>query len=133
MATHVVTTFLETAGDRIPSDPTEGKLTLTGGLQTRIEETIAGGATNTQVNLAIDNSELISLFIYCDRDLTIKTNSSGAPDNTINLRAGEPLHWHENAYFANPVVAADVTKIYVTLAAGDDATLIVETIQDATP
>lgn len=133
MATHVVSTALQTAAERVPAAPTSGLLTLTGGAQRRVAETIPGGSTNLVVVLAVDVSALVSLFIYCDRALTIKTNSSGSPTSTIALRAGEPLHWHTNSYFANPLVAGDVTILYITLAAGADAILYWDDLQDPTP
>jgi hypothetical protein len=133
MATHTVETKLATAAEQVPAAVADGRLTITGDAQHRMAPSIPGASTNLEVIVAVDVSALKSLFLFCSRDVTIKTNSSGSPDNTINLRAGEPLHWHTNAYFANPLLAADVTSIFVTLAAGDAATLYWDDLQDPTP
>lgn len=96
------------------------------------EITIAIGASDYEVVIAIDFSELKSLFIAADQDLTLETNSGAVPDDTISLKADAPMVWNEDSYFSNPFTA-DVTSIFVTNASGVATTLIIEVVQDATP
>src|SRR5262245_48857156 len=93
---------------------------------------VPGASTNLHVIFAIDISQLVSLEMVCDRALTVKTNSSSDPDDTLGLAAGTPLRWHSTCGLDNPL-SADVAHLYLTLAAGDDATLKVRTLQDTTP
>lgn len=88
--------------------------------------------TNKEIALAFVNSRLKAIMILCAKDVTIKTNSSSSPDNTIALTANKPLLWFTGCGLANPFVAADVTKIYVT-AVGAAQTLKIRMIEDATP
>lgn len=93
---------------------------------------IATGQTAFLVNLAIDVSDLKSLFIVCDQAVTIKTNSSGAPDNTLTLIANQPLVWYNGSYYTN-LLTVDVTKIYVANSSGATANLYIFALQDPTP
>ena len=96
--------------------------------------TVPENTTDMLVNVAIDFSQTKSLIFACDFDITIETNDSAAPDDTINLKANSPLMWNADAQFSNPI-GTDVTKIYLTPGAigSVDATFIMEHIHDATP
>lgn len=73
--------------------------------------------TNTQVNIPdLDVSEIQSIRIQSDVDCTIKTNSSGSPDDTLDLVAGVPYIWNTDSY-DSLLLTVDVTTIYVTNAA----------------
>ena len=99
-----------------------------------LDITVPGGSSPLHVIQTIDVSALKVLFMSCDRDLTVKSNSNSAPDATITLKADVPLWWDsESAYFTNPFGSTDVTSLYLTLAAGADATLKMETLSDSTP
>lgn len=89
-------------------------------------------STNLAVALSIDVSELKYLYIVADQVLTLKTNSTGTPANTIVLVAGLPLIWVHNYYYSNPLAAADVTILYVTNASGTAATLQLIALEDPT-
>ena len=98
------------------------------------EITVPENTTDELVNVAIDLSQIKSLIFACDFDITIETNDSAAPDDTINLKANSPLMWNADAQFSNPITV-DVTKIYLTTGAigSVDATFIMELIHDSTP
>lgn len=97
-----------------------------------IAEAIADGQTAFLINLAIDVSEVVSLIIKSDQDITIKTNSSGSPDNTLALEANKEYNWDEDHLDALKLTV-DVTKIYVANASGEESNLTIDCIQDATP
>lgn len=68
------------------------------------------------ISFAVANMQ--SFMLLSDQNMTIKTNSSGSPANTINLIAGNPMIWSKSAgYFANPFTT-NVTAFYVTNATG---------------
>ncbi len=104
--------------------------TYSGSSGTNIQETIAIG-TDTLVNVAIDVSAIKSLYICSDVAMTLETNSSSAPDDTISLIAGVPLEWQAGvSYYACPLTV-DVTKVYLTNVA--QAAFELYVIQDSTP
>lgn len=94
---------------------------------------ITAGATNTAVSIAFAVANLKCFFMLSDQDLTIKTNSTSSPQETISLIANRPLEWTAaDGYFANPF-AGNVSVIYATNAGASDATLEIRAGVDATP
>lgn len=88
------------------SVPADGSVTL--------DVTVAGSTTNESHALAITTAKLRSFFLISSQNVTIKTNSTGSPNNTWNLIAGVPFVWSADAaYFTNPV-SANITTIYIT-------------------
>lgn len=106
-----------------------------------IEETIAAGQTAYLINLAFTVAGLKSIWLLSDQVITIKTNSSSVPDDTIILAAGVPLEW--NTGYTHTVggvtpwpacpFTAPVTKIYVANSSGTTANLSCRVLADATP
>lgn len=127
--THTVTKSVTVPGRVIaPSSA----LTYSGTSAVAISETIADSSTNLLVNIAFTYADIKSVVILSDQVLTIKTNSTSAPDDTLVLAAGIPVEWQDDSIHANPF-SADVTKIYVTNASGSSATLDFAVLNDATP
>lgn len=102
---------------------------VTGDVQVAMAPVIANGATDTEIVLGIDISEAKLVVFKADQALTVKTNSSGAPDDTLALVANIPRAWQENDYNAL-FLSADVSSIFVTNSSGSDATLQVLAIVD---
>ena len=95
--------------------------TGTEGIQ--ISVSVPASTTNQAYPIAIDVSELTSVFLVTDGVLTLKTNSTGAPDDTIVFLTEDfPLAWSSG----NPTIDgsdgnpfdADVTVFYLTNATG---------------
>ncbi len=128
MYQHSIHNIIQGAG--ITVDKTNN---YSGSMLTGLDETIPANGSTTFSNFDVDVSEVISVFMLCDRDITLKINDDGTPDATINLWAGKPLYWTEDAYFSNPLGSVDCTSLKATLAAGEDASLQIEVIQDAIP
>lgn len=84
------------------------------------------------VNIAIDFSQITSLVLASDVDMTLETNDTGDPDDTIELKANVPMIWNADAYFDNPITA-DVTKIYLTTATVGAGVFVLEVVHDSTP
>lgn len=102
----------------------------TAGAEINIEEAISANQTNLAITLALDVSAMKSLVISSDVAMTLKTNSSGSPADTINLTANVPIVWHATNGFAN-ILTTDVTVLYVTNTAA--GTLKLYALQDVTP
>lgn len=72
-------------------------------------------ATNTLYNVSLIQAKLKSVCLKSDQALTIKTNSSGSPQETINLVAGQSYIWTLQTDGAGKIpFAGDVTAFYIT-------------------
>lgn len=103
-----------------------------GSSRKNVSESIGAGATDTAVAFTCDVSALKSLWISSDQDITIKTNSSSVPQETIALKANQPITWVDGDVQAKPF-AGDVTAIYVSNAGAAAAALEIRSLEDATP
>ncbi|OHB82795.1 MAG: hypothetical protein A2V98_25885 [Planctomycetes bacterium RBG_16_64_12] len=103
-----------------------------GGSTPRLDESIPDESTDLLVNYALDVSAIQAIHIQSDQDITVKTNSSSVPDETLALVAGVAYVWTTDSYFAN-VLETDITKFYVTNASGAAANLVIEAVVDPTP
>ena len=84
------------------------------------------------VEIAIDVSEIKSIFILSDVDMTLETNDGATPIDTINLKAGIPYIWHTDSYFTN-ILDTDVTGLYLTTGSVGVGTFELEVVTDPTP
>lgn len=94
--------------------------------------TLAGGLTNQEITLSFDVSQLKVFLMYATVAMTIKTNSSGTPQETITLAADNPvLFRYDDGRGA--LFAGDVTKLYATVPGGVEGTLTIRALEDGTP
>lgn len=85
----------------------------------------ADHSATTEIDCVFAFADLKSIFILSDKNLTLKTNSSGAPDQTFTIKAGIPFAWSHNSGIANPF-DTNVTKFFFVNAgatADDDASV----------
>jgi hypothetical protein len=80
---------------------------------------VGTSVTNKQYNCAVDASGLSGWWLLATNALTIKTNSTGSPDNTFVLTANVPQFWITGISGTNPI-SVDITAIYVTNASGSN-------------
>lgn len=91
-------------------------------------ETTGNGETNrnvaapasavTEVDVDFAFADLKRALIISDKDFSLKTNNSAAPDDTIAIKANKPFVWEaDTGYFANPF-SADVTSLFIDNGAG---------------
>jgi hypothetical protein len=85
--------------------------------------------TDVLVALVLDVSQVKAIAILSDQDVTIKTNSSGSPANTLALKANAPYIWYTNKLPAF-VFTTDITAMYLTNIAA--LTLKMEILVDPT-
>ncbi len=93
---------------------------------------VPASSTNLHVLQSIDVSGLKSLLLSSTKPMTVKTNSSGSPDDTITLAANVPVIWYTGCGHPNPLTA-DVTGLYLTTGDVGEATLTIRGLQDVTP
>lgn len=106
--------------------------TYTGSGSVEITEDVATGQTDSQINVAIDVSEVASFVLVSTQNVTFETNSGSAADDTIALLANVPYIWNTSSYDAF-LLGTDVTAIFITNASGATATISLRCVQDATP
>lgn len=94
--------------------------------------TVNNAVSNLLVDMELDISQLKSFFIVSNKDVTLKTNDSGTPQDTIALKADKPLIYAPNIGMTNPF-GGDVTSMYLSNASGATATVQIRALFDATP
>lgn len=107
-------------------------VTLTADGEEVRELTIPAATTNQQILIAFTMAALKSVFIKASGPCTLKTNSSGAPDDTFALDSDSGVVWNEQMLTENPFTV-NVTTMYVTTPSGDDVALQIYALVDATP
>lgn len=127
MFTHLLTIGWSSGNSQIST-----QVALQADGETNAEIAVAAGATDKVVNLPIDVSALKSLMILSDKAVTIKTNSAGAPDDTIDVAAGVPVLWWNGAVGSNPLTV-DVVTLHIANAGADNAVVQIRALQDVTP
>lgn len=87
---------------------------------------------STQIIHALDVSACKAFAVVSDQAVTLKTNSSGSPDDTIALTANAPYIWTTSMYDSFQL-GTDVTSFYVTNASGSTASVSILSVTDPTP
>jgi hypothetical protein len=101
-----------TDGSRIQSSSTE-----TGSTQTNLDIPIPAGVTNQLVAMSFIVANVQCLFLVSNQDVTLKTNSTTAPGNTLTLKAGIAYMWRKSATYNALLFTVDVTGWYFTTTA----------------
>lgn len=101
------------------------------GQRVTFDENVPNPSTDLLFAVAFDVTKVESIYLLSDQNLTIKTNSSGAPANTINLLANAPYVWQRGTYLAN-LFTVNVTAFYLTQSSGSTARLRGRILTDPT-
>jgi hypothetical protein len=115
-----------------PTGQKSSSLQFTAAAVTEFDEVVPTPVTNMPFSLSIDISQVVSLFILSDQDVTLKTNSSSSPTDTIALKANQPYIWFTNNYNTCKITA-DVTQAFITNAASAQANVSMRVLYDPTP
>lgn len=104
--------------------------TESGNTKASFDEDVPIGAADKEYAFAFDITKLMLIFMLSPEVLTIKTNSTGAPDDTIVLIANKPLLWAYcgDADYYRVLITTDVTKLFITNASGVVVRLQIETL-----
>lgn len=127
---HTVTLGYTIPGHTVPSN----KTVYTADTEINFEVAAAHSATK-QINCEIDVSQIQSMVLYSDKDVTLHAGdgSSVGDGASISLSAGKNLIWTVDSDFACPFTI-DVEKIYVVNAgstSADDATVKIFVLTNA--
>jgi hypothetical protein len=128
MATHKWSNALNRGGSVRPTLAA----TIEGDGENVRELTIPASTTNQQIIIAFTIAAMKSIFVKASGACTLKTNSSGSPDNTFSLDSDSGVMWHNQMSAANPITA-NVTTMYVTTPSGDPVDLEIYVLVDSTP
>jgi hypothetical protein len=108
---------------------TSATLTFTGDSEDDLDVAVPANATNQNYAIQFNKTALQSILITCDQAVTIKTNSSSSPQDTINLGANTPVIWYAASGATSPF-AGNVTGIYVTNPANVAANLKIRGLEN---
>ncbi len=126
--THSVGVTYKTAAGSITN--TTDSYTADGELN--VSEVITAGASNVQFDITFDPDNVKSMVLYSDQAVTVKTNSSSSPQETISLVAKKQRVWNtdhtETIPFSGPV-----TAFYISNAGATDANFKFHALLDVTP
>lgn len=124
MAIHKVTLSYQTQAGISESTTA----TYTDSTEINITETIPISTTNQPITIAFPHAAMVALNISANTPLTIKTNSTGSPGNTLSVGASLPLIWTADMNGTNPITV-DVTELFVSNASATvAATLIINVL-----
>lgn len=96
------------------------------------DESVAASATDFLVNIAFPVANVKSFFLLADKDILLETNNSGAPVNTLSLKANIAYYWNTDSYDTFKLTT-DVTKFYFTNAGGTAVVVKCRVLLDPTP
>ncbi len=87
--------------------------TQTGNTEVGFDGTIAATTDNIEVDIGFAHTPTKALEFWSSTALTVKTNSSSSPTQTISLTANQALIWTVAHPESNPITA-DVTKLFLS-------------------
>lgn len=87
--------------------------TYTGNAEINYEAVIPVSTTNQAVTIDFTRAHIVSFVLYASNPVTIKTNSTTTPGNTIALAAKQQIVWATDHVEADPFTV-DVTEIFIT-------------------
>lgn len=100
-------------------------IVATGGARLLFNDQVAGSATNQKWDMTATKAKLNLILIYSDVPVTLKTNSSGSPTETISIPAGEPVLWSANGPLTCPFSANITGGIFITVPGTTLANLLI--------
>lgn len=85
-----------------------------GNSEINLDIQLAASSTNVLATVAFTAANVQSCVLIADHNMTIKTNSSGSPADTINLVAGIPWVYSKSAGYSASPFGTNVTAFYLT-------------------
>lgn len=87
--------------------------TYTGDANESSDLIIPAGTVNKEIDIAFPHDTIQSLAFMADQAMTVLTNSTGSPGNTVQVPAAVGTMWGNDFPNASPITV-DVTKLYVS-------------------
>ncbi len=114
----------------------ESDSAVSGDGEVRFDGSIAGGGSPVEIDLAFPFAKVKSFAAYADGAVTLKTNSSSSPADTLTIPGGLTA-WNQNDSFSANVptcpFTVDVTKVYAVNAGSVAVNLKLRLLLDVTP
>ena len=107
--THTLTTGYKTDEGTVTS---VGQ-SFTGDGELGVNDSVAASTTNKHYAVAVTKTQIVAMVLYASKAVTIKTNSSSTPQETITLADGAQITWYSTSTATCPF-SSDVTGFYVT-------------------
>lgn len=85
-----------------------------GATRIKVNTAIPASSTNLPVSCAFTQADLQGFVLVASVNMTIKTNSSSSPADTITLVANSPLVWEKSPGYYTCPFAHDCTSWFVT-------------------
>jgi hypothetical protein len=126
--THTIGTTYKTAALTVASTTR----TYTSDDEVNTSVAVAASTTNHEVDVVVDVSQIKSMVLYCDQAVTLKTNSTGSPADTIALAAKKEVIWAYDHLEACPLTT-DVTKFFITNSNSAVANFVFSALLDLEP
>lgn len=105
--------------------------TVSGDSEQAYDIPLTASQENAEVDMDFIAANLKSIYILSDQNLTVKTNDSSSPDDTITVAANTPFAWNTVQAADNPFTA-DVSKVYLTNESSTSAARVqIEILYDA--
>lgn len=92
----------------------------TGTKDAGVATVVSAGSTNMAIAITFPHGTIQSLVVSSDQDVTVKTNSTTTPGDTLTIKKTAGVIWGSDYANACPFTA-DVTELYVTNAGTVDA------------
>lgn len=108
MYTHKVTVSMTTPGGQVAGSES----VYIAGRENNLDEDIPI-STDLAVAFACIVAKVKTFFIKADQNMTVKTNSSGSPANTLTLIANKPYLWHSDSLDTFKLTV-NVTGLFIT-------------------
>ena len=118
------------------------RTTIEAAAKLSLSENVGAGASGDPYQLGVPITECKLLWIQCSVGIVINVNSSGAPEATITLAAGQVYQWDSlaniplqfGATALSGLTAATITTLFITNSDQIEAgTLKLEILWDPTP
>ena len=104
----------------------------TSGAMVSVDCIVDGTVTDQRIWAVWPHANIVSLMILADGNLTIKTNSTSVPDDTLAVLANEPVVYDPAWHPTDPIpAAANVASLYVTNAAATAVSLRIRVLCDS--
>jgi len=122
MASNVLTHKIATSYQDDAGTVSSLTATYTDDTEVNADMLAAAGATNKEYDVPVTVANIKSMVLYSDQAVTIKTNSTSSPQETITLAAGaQKIYTFDGLAGGAIPFAGNLTKFYISNAGSKDA------------
>jgi len=96
---------------------------VTGNQEDNFNDVAAASSTKHISVGSVVKANLQSFYVFSDKNVTLKINSSSTPDQTVSLIANRAYAWKTTDPGSNPLTPGTITDLYFVNAGGTDANI----------